>query len=242
MIKSLTPLIAANWKMHGLLSWHHKPAEFDKLLPKEARSHIEMLLCPPAHMLPSLSRAATPVGIYTGGQNCHDADSGAHTGEISALMLKDAGASYVIIGHSERRAAGESDAQVKAKSQAAHAAGLTPIICVGESLTQREAGQAVSVVQAQISNCLPDIDCVIAYEPIWAIGTGKVPTMDDIAQIHAAIRKQVGPEIRLLYGGSVKPANAGDILSVPHVNGALIGGASLEMDSLAAIVKAAPKP
>jgi triosephosphate isomerase len=180
-------------------------------------------------------------GILLGAQNCHAEVTGAHTGEVSAGMVKSAGANYVIVGHSERRAAGEVDADVNAKALAASKAGLTPIICVGESLAQREAGHAQSVVSGQISKSVPGglSDYVLAYEPIWAIGTGKTATIADIAEMHGAIRSQVGSSICLLYGGSVKPANAKDILGTANVNGALIGGASLEMESLAAIAKAA---
>ncbi|WP_409433686.1 triose-phosphate isomerase [Litorimonas sp. RW-G-Af-16] len=238
---SLTPLIAANWKMHGDMSWIDKVTELDALLPKNEREHVDLLLCPPFTMVSTMHVLGSPLSIYIGAQNCHADVSGAHTGEVSAEMLADAGASYVIIGHSERRAAGETNADVRAKAEAAKRAGLTAIVCVGESLAQREVGEAIATVLAQIEASVPDFVDVIAYEPIWAIGTGKVPTMDDIADMHAAIRSAVGPNVRILYGGSVKPANAQDILAVANVNGALIGGASLEMDSLAAIARSAPR-
>lgn len=241
MTKHLTPLIAANWKMHGDMSWTDKPLAFDAALPMAEREHLDVLICPPAHMVAAMHVVSHPLAIHIGAQTCHSEVSGAHTGEISAEMLEGAGASYVIVGHSERRAAGESDADVHAKALAANRAGLTPIICMGESLLQREAGDALNVVANQIKASVPDItDFVIAYEPIWAIGTGKIPSMDDIAQMHGAIRQQVGGDVRILYGGSVKPGNAKDILAISHVNGALIGGASLEMESLAEIAKAAP--
>jgi len=170
----------------------------------------------------------------------HIDKSGAHTGEMSAAMLKSVGANYVIVGHSERRAEGESDQIVCDKALAASVARMTPIICVGESLKQREGGQASDVVSQQISASVPKIsDYVIAYEPIWAIGTGRTATTDDIAKMHQVIRKLVGPEIRILYGGSVKPRNAKEIMSTKNVNGALIGGASLKMDSLAEIARQA---
>lgn len=232
-------LIAANWKMHGRLDWVAKTAEFDKILPQSQRGDIDVLICPPALYLAAM--ATNQDDVLIGAQNCHHAVSGAHTGEISAAMLREAGASYVIVGHSERREQGETDADVKAKAQAAHESGVIPIVCVGESLTQREAGEAEAVVTAQLAGSLPDDakDYVVAYEPIWAIGTGKVPTISDIKDMHTHIRSIVGKDVRILYGGSVKPTNAEDILGTRNVNGALIGGASLEMDSLAAIARTA---
>lgn len=232
-------LIAANWKMHGTLDWADKPAAFEAILPASGRTDIDVLICPPALYIATM--ATNKAGIAIGAQNCHFADTGAHTGEISAAMIKDAGAAYVIVGHSERREAGETDADVQAKASAAITHGLTPIICVGESLTQREAGKAEAVVSAQLAASLPagenngEENIVIAYEPIWAIGTGKVPTLDDIDTMHNHIRAIVGSGVRLLYGGSVKPANAKEILAVKNVNGALIGGAGLDMQSLADI-------
>jgi len=176
------------------------------------------------------------------GQDCHAEASGAQTGQVSAEMLKDAGATYVILGHSECRAAGDTDADVNAKAKAAARAGLVPIICVGETESERDAGKAQKVVAAQIKASVPKLkDYVIAYEPVWAIGTGKTATPDDVDEMHNAIREQVGAKIRLLYGGSVKPANAEALLALKNVNGALIGGAGLEMGSLAEIAKAAPK-
>ncbi len=240
MTKKLIPLIAANWKMHGDMSWAQKPVELDAAFPIAEREHLELLICPPFPLLPALHVVAGPLNIRVGAQNCHSEIKGAHTGEVSAELLADAGADYVIVGHSERRASGETDQNVHDKAVAANRADLIPIICVGESLEQREAGDAIKVVADQLNKSVPDIeDYVIAYEPIWAIGTGKIPTMDDISDMHHAIRKRVGQDIRILYGGSVKPGNASEILAVPNVNGALIGGASLEMDSLAAIAKAA---
>jgi len=180
--------------------------------------------------------------VLLGGQDCHAEASGAQTGQVSAEMLKDAGATYVILGHSECRAAGDTDADVNAKAKAAARAGLVPIICVGETESERDAGKAQKVVAAQIKASVPKLkDYVIAYEPVWAIGTGKTATPDDVDEMHNAIREQVGAKIRLLYGGSVKPANAEALLALKNVNGALIGGAGLEMGSLAEIAKAAPK-
>ncbi len=237
----MRPLIAANWKMHGSLNWDQKLAQFDEFLPASHRGALDILICAPTLYSVALLRAAKDLGIYIGAQNCHAADSGAHTGEISAQMLAEAGLSYVITGHSERRAAGESDKDVRDKASAALRSGLIPIICVGESLAQREAGEAMKIVSGQLAHSMPsnDGEAVIAYEPIWAIGTGKTPTMSDIAAMHDHIRAVAGEGIRLLYGGSVKPANAADILAIKNVNGALIGGASLEMDSLSQIAKAA---
>lgn len=236
----MRPLIAANWKMHGDMSWVEKLRDFDRILPPSKRTEIEVLICPPAVFIAPMFKTAGGTSIKLGAQNCHAEETGAHTGEISAHMLKDAGARYVIVGHSERRAGGETSAGVKAKAKAATAIKLKPIICVGESLAQREAGKANATVKRQLSRSLPEGDkYVVAYEPIWAIGTGKTATPDDIESMHAHIREIVGDKVRILYGGSVKPANASDILHTPNVNGALIGGASLEMDSLAAIAKAA---
>jgi len=236
----MRPLIAGNWKMHGDMSWTDKPAEFAELLPEVKRKDIDVLICPPALFIAPMVRPCERAAILLGAQNCHDMESGAHTGEISASMLKSVGANYVIVGHSERRAQGETDKDVSAKALAAFNAEITPIICVGESLKQRESGQASDVVSQQIKASVPKInDYVVAYEPIWAIGTGRTATVKDIAQMHGVIRKLVGDNIRILYGGSVKPANAKDILSTKNVNGALIGGASLQMDSLAEIAKLA---
>ena len=241
MAKTLRTLIAANWKMHGDMSWVFKPADFSALYSSEQRQHLDILICPPATLLGSMLDPEQ-TGILLGGQDCHAEISGAHTGNVSAEMLKDAGASYVIVGHSECRAAGDTDADVNAKAKAAARAGLVPIICVGETESQRDAGEAEAVVAAQIKASVPKLkDYVIAYEPVWAIGTGKTATPNDVDEMHNAIREQVGAKVRLLYGGSVKPANAEALLALKNVNGALIGGAGLEMESLAEIAKAAPK-
>lgn len=237
----MRPLIAGNWKMHGDMSWIEKPSEFAALMPASERKHLDILICPPSLFIAPMAAECGDANIKLGAQNCHHAESGAHTGEISADMVKSAGADYVIVGHSERRADGETDEDVAAKAIAAAKQGLTPIICVGESLDIRKAGEAEAVVSAQIKASTPEglTDYVIAYEPIWAIGTGMTATADDIKDMHAVIRTIVGPDVRILYGGSVKPANAKEILGAENVNGALIGGASLEMESLAAIARAA---
>ena len=237
----MRPLIAGNWKMHGDMSWVEKPAVFDAIMPASEREHLDILICPPALFIAPMAASCFEANMLLGAQNCHDAESGAHTGEISAEMVKSAGANYVIVGHSERRASGETDTDVSAKAMAAAKQGLTPIICVGESLDIRKAGEAESVVSAQIKASVPEdlTDYVLAYEPIWAIGTGMTATAEDIKAMHAVIREIVGPKVRILYGGSVKPANAEEILGTDNVNGALIGGASLEMESLAAIARAA---
>ena len=236
-------LAAGNWKMNGTGADLREVAAIAAAIPEG----VEVLLCPPATLLSRMAAVAGPIRL--GGQDNHAAASGAHTGDISATMLAEAGASYVILGHSERRADhGESDAQVKAKAAAATAAGLAPVICVGETLAQREAGRTLDIVGRQLAGSLPDGPAralVIAYEPVWAIGTGKVPTMVEIAEVHAVLRARLtdrfGTEaagIRLLYGGSVKPGNAAAIFAVPHVDGALVGGASLKAADFAPIVAA----
>lgn len=236
----MRPLIAGNWKMHGDMSWIEKPRDLDKILPADERKHLDILICPPALFIAPMAATCHEGNILLGAQNCHRAESGAHTGELSAAMVKSAGADFVIIGHSERRAGGETDEDVAAKAMAAAQQNLTPIICVGESLDTRKDGHAESVVSDQIKASVPEglSDYVLAYEPIWAIGTGMTATADDIQAMHAVIREIVGPKVRILYGGSVKPANAKEILGTENVNGALIGGASLEMESLAAIARA----
>jgi triosephosphate isomerase (TIM) len=210
----------------------------------------DMVLCPPATLLAQMNWAAKGTRLALGGQDCHPAASGAHTGDVSALMLKDAGAVYVIVGHSERRADhGESDALVRAKAEAAIAAGLIAIICVGETEAERDAGRTLDVVGGQLSGSVPQgataETVVVAYEPVWAIGTGRTPTLAEIAEVHAYIRARLTERIgaaaaavRLLYGGSVKPSNAVEIFAVPHVDGALVGGASLKATDFGAIVTA----
>ena len=244
-------LIAANWKMNGDFSWTSKPKQLRDIVGNSP--NIDILLCPPAHLLKAMNDACMGLDIAIGAQNCHDKTSGAFTGEISAKMVKDCGADYVILGHSERRAMfGDNDDWVARKTIAAQAVGLIPIICVGETEEVRQAGQAEEIVGQQIAASLEgEINggkLVVAYEPVWAIGTGLVPSLEDIATMHDHIRgclvarfgEQIAIAIKILYGGSVKPENAKDILALQDVNGALIGGAGLEMQSLAAIAKSAP--
>ncbi len=234
----LTPLVAGNWKMNGLAG---SARELAKIIDGAAAfaGKAELMVCPPATLIASFAVAARGSGVTIGGQDCHSEARGAHTGDIAAEMLKDAGAIAVIVGHSERRADHhETDAQVRAKALAAHRAGLIAIVCVGEQRAQREAGQTLAIVGGQLDGSLPDgagaQNLVVAYEPVWAIGTGLTPTPADIAEVHGFIRKRLGERygaqggnVRILYGGSVKPSNAKELLSIAHVNGALVGGASL---------------
>jgi triosephosphate isomerase len=253
MTLSLTtprPLIAGNWKMFGLeasLDEARAVAAAIEAKPPAAR----VAICPPATLLHRLAQVLAGESVLVGGQDCHPAPSGAHTGDLSAAMLADAGARLVILGHSERRAAyGESDALVAAKVEAALAAGLEPIVCFGETADQRDAGQAEAVVTGMARGSLPDSLAgqafAVAYEPVWAIGTGRTPTLGDIAHIHAALRGVLverfgehGKTVPILYGGSVKPDNAREILATPDVGGALVGGASLKATDFLAIIGAA---
>jgi triosephosphate isomerase len=232
-------LIAGNWKMNGLVA---QLDFFSALAPQAQTANADVLICPPATLLAAASAACSHTVIATGGQDCHPETAGANTGDLSAAMLRDAGASYVILGHSERRADhGETSQLVRAKAGAALAEGLIPIICVGETQSEREAGHAVQVVTEQLRGSLPDAGdtpIVIAYEPVWAIGTGLTATPDDIAAMHQVIRAALPrPEAtRILYGGSVKPSNAGEILTLEDVDGALVGGASLTVENFAGIL------
>lgn len=236
----MKPLIAGNWKMNGLAA---SLAEVDRLgdLIGRAERKAEILICPPATLIAAMAPRARKFGFAVGGQDCRAEAAGAHTGDISAEMLKDAGAAFVIVGHSERRADhGETDAVVKAKAQAALHAKLTPIICVGETAGERKAGNAEGVVGRQLAGSIPEAkaEIVIAYEPVWAIGAGLTPTADDIASMHAFIRARVHGA-RVLYGGSVGPSNAREILSIANVAGTLVGGASLKASDFYAIISAA---
>ncbi len=243
-------LIAGNWKMNLLKSEGVALASALADYMKAERG-FDMVVCPPAQLLGPVSACLAGSRLGLGGQDCHTKVSGAHTGDISAAMLADIGCGCVIVGHSERRADHkESDAMVRAKAEAAHAAGLIAIICVGETAAERDAGKASAVVDAQLRGSLPEgasaANTVVAYEPVWAIGTGKTATTADIAEIHAharAVLQQIaggGAEMRILYGGSVKPGNAREILAVPNVGGALVGGASLIEADFRAIAEAAP--
>jgi triosephosphate isomerase len=245
------PLVAGNWKMNGVKRSATVLGEIMEGYSPGLRAKAELLVCPPATLLMTFGVVALGSKVAIGGQDCHPEASGARTGDISAEMLADAGATYVIVGHSERRADhGESDALVRSKAEAARRAGLVAIICVGETREEREAGRALDTVSAQLRGSIPAgasaSDTVIAYEPVWAIGTGLTPTAADVAEMHARIRADlaalVGSEaaagMRVLYGGSVKPANARELLSVPNVDGALVGGASLVAGDFLAIAGA----
>ncbi|HYC95955.1 MAG TPA: triose-phosphate isomerase [Sphingomicrobium sp.] len=240
-------LVAGNWKMHGTSA---DLGEVSAISIAAETAGADVALCLPATLIERAARAAP--GFAIGGQDVHQADKGAHTGCVSAAMLLDAGARLTIVGHSERREAqGETDAGVRAKAEAALAGGLSVILCCGESLAVREAGKAVATVSAQLDASLPmpAVDparFAVAYEPIWAIGTGLIPSMDDIAEMHAALRQRLiaayagcGRDVPILYGGSVKPSNAAQIFAVPDVDGALVGGASLKAADFLPIVEAA---
>ncbi len=248
MSGNIRPLVSGNWKMNGL-----KASLAEALKVRDALAAdpgADVLICPPATLVATLAAAAEGSRLAVGGQDCHAAAHGAHTGDVSAEMLKDAGATAVILGHSERRADhGETSAEVRAKVGAAHRAGLVAIVCVGETAGERAAGLTLTVVARQLTASLPDgvtgVTVVVAYEPVWAIGTGLTPTVADVAAVHAAMRAALvarygaaGAAIRLLYGGSVKPSNARELLGVANVNGALVGGASLKADDFLGILAA----
>jgi triosephosphate isomerase (TIM) len=239
------PLVAGNWKMNGLKA---SIAVLEKIIAGASTlRNVEFMVCPPATLTASFAAAASGSRVSIGGQDCHALAAGAYTGDISAEMLRDAGAVAVIVGHSERRRYhGESDEAVRAKALAAHRAGLLAIICVGETRAERDSGQARDIVRRQLAGSLPDSapSFVVAYEPVWAIGTGLTPTRHDVGDIHGFIRDelesrygQAGQGIRVLYGGSVKPASAKELLTVANVGGALVGGASLNADEFLAIAE-----
>ena len=247
MTDAIRPLIAGNWKMNGLEA---SSAEFEAMLAGAAKvaAKADLLVCPPATLIAGFAEMARgSKNLSIGAQDCHPKASGAHTGDISAEMLADAGASAVIVGHSERRADhGESDALVRQKAEAAWRAGLTAIVCIGETRQQRDTGQALTICHGQLDGSLPDKatsgNLVVAYEPVWAIGTGLTPTVADVEQVHKFIREFLvkrfsaeGARIRILYGGSVKPSNAAELMAVANVNGALVGGASLKAADFLAI-------
>lgn len=241
-------LAAGNWKMNGTGA---ALSELQALARAHPDPMSEILICPPAPLIHRAAEAMRGSSVAIGGQDCHAATSGAHTGDTSAAMLVDAGASHVILGHSERRADhDERNEDVRAKARTATEAGLTAIICMGESLAERDAANTLDIIAGQLSGSIPDMvtgeNLVIAYEPIWAIGTGKVPTLAQIGEVHDFIRTRlerrfgtgVGRSVRLLYGGSVKPENAAEIFSVPNVDGALVGGASLKAADFSPIIAA----
>ena len=246
MNDGIRPLIAGNWKMNGLKA---SMAEFEAMLAGAAplAGKADLLVCPPATLVAAFADKARGKSVAVGAQDCHQNASGAHTGDLSAEMLRDAGATSIIVGHSERRADhGESDALVRAKAQAAWRAALVAIVCIGETRAQRDAGQTLDVCGAQLKGSLPDganaTNLVVAYEPVWAIGTGLTPTTADVEQVHRFIRaaltdrfKSEGARTRILYGGSVKPSNAVELMAVANVNGALVGGASLKAADFLAI-------
>jgi triosephosphate isomerase (TIM) len=237
------PLVAGNWKMNGLKA---SIGELDKIIAgAKTLANVDLMVCPPATLIAGFAAAARGSDVAIGGQDCHALASGAYTGDISAEMLKDAGAVAVIIGHSERRQYhGETDAEVRAKALAARRAGIAAIVCVGETRAERDAGNARAIVGAQLDGSLPDgaDNIVMAYEPIWAIGTGLTPTVDDVRDMHGFIRERLcgrygeaGQGTRVLYGGSVKPANARELMAVDNVDGALVGGASLKAEEFLGI-------
>jgi triosephosphate isomerase len=245
------PLVAGNWKMNGLAA---SAPEFVRIVGAYAgplKNKIDMIVCPPATLLTSFATATRGAGVMVGAQDCHAEPSGAHTGDISAEMIADAGGKAVIVGHSERRADhGETNEMVRAKAEAARRAGLVAVICVGETEQERRDGRHLEIVRRQLAGSLPDgaaaKTVVVAYEPVWAIGTGLTPTVADVGEMHQLIRKELsdrfgaeGQGIRILYGGSVKPENAAELLGAPDVDGALVGGASLKADDFLAIAKAA---
>lgn len=245
------PLIAGNWKMNGLKASANELAAIGQGAEKVWRK-ADLLICPPATLLFTAAGVVTGSKVAIGAQDCHPAPSGAHTGDISAEMLADAGATAIIVGHSERRTDHhESDALVREKAEAAWRAGVVAIVCVGETQAERDAGQALDVVGRQLAGSLPDgttaANLVVAYEPVWAIGTGRTPTAKDVEEVHGFIRgklkdrfKGEGDSVRILYGGSVKPSNAAELMAVANVDGALVGGASLKAADFLAIAAACP--
>jgi triosephosphate isomerase (TIM) len=239
------PLVAGNWKMNGLLA---SAGELRKIIAgAEQLANVDLMVCPPATLLAGFAAAARGSRVAIGAQDCYTAVAGAYTGDISAEMLKDAGAQAVIVGHSERRHYhGETDAMVRDKALAARRAGLAAIVCVGETRAERDAGHARAVVRTQLEGSLPDgtPDFAIAYEPVWAIGSGVTPTPRDVADMHGFIRQmliarygEAAQHIRILYGGSVKPSNAAELMAVDNVDGALVGGASLKADEFLPIAR-----
>jgi triosephosphate isomerase len=249
MTPDIKPLVAGNWKMNGDRDALQQIKAVAAGLDDALAARLDALICPPATLLYLAMSTVLDTPLSIGAQDCHTAVSGAHTGDISAPMIRDTGATHVIVGHSERRTDhGESDDLVRRKAEAAHAQSLVSVICIGETGEQREAGRTLDFLAQQIAGSFPDgataSNTVLAYEPVWAIGTGLTPTLADIEQAHAFIRRTLedrfgtdGNTMRLLYGGSVKPDNAGGILAVLNVDGALVGGASLKSDDFLAICR-----
>ena len=250
MSRAIRPLVAGNWKMNGTGASLGELIAIGNGFMKGLDGETDALVCVPSTLLWRASEILGRTPVKSGGQDCHGKESGAHTGDVSAEMLKDAGASFVIVGHSERRTDhGETDAVVHDKAAAAWRAGLVAVICIGETLEQREAGATLDVLSGQIAGSVPKgathANCVVAYEPVWAIGTGLTPSVDDITNAHAHIREQLAhvmgtesEKTRILYGGSVKPSNAQELLAIANVNGALVGGASLKASDFLGIAEA----
>jgi triosephosphate isomerase (TIM) len=247
-MSKIRPLVAGNWKMNGTTAMLKEPRLLAGMLG-DVKLKCDVLVCPPATLLRRVKAVLRGTKIKVGGQDCHGSASGAHTGDVSAEMLKDAGATYVIVGHSERRANHkETDATVSAKAKAAHKAGLIAIICIGETLDERKGGKTLEVLSTQLKSSIPEgataTNTVIAYEPVWAIGTGLTPTTPEVAESHTHIRGDLGKimaaegaSTRILYGGSVKPSNAVELMGANNVNGALVGGASLKAADFIGIIK-----
>jgi len=242
------PIVIGNWKMNGLRGALAELLSLQSALAGASDLRCEAMICPPATLLMPFAEAVKDSALAIGGQDCHTAASGAHTGDISAEMIADAGGTAVIVGHSERRTDhGEDDALVRAKAEAAWRAGLTAIVCIGETEAERDAGKTLDVLRTQLAGSLPDgltaANTIVAYEPVWAIGTGRTPSLADIEQAHGAVREALTERfpgeaagVRVLYGGSVKPGNAGEILPLANVDGALVGGASLKAADFAGIL------
>ncbi|MFV0431068.1 MAG: triose-phosphate isomerase [Alphaproteobacteria bacterium] len=244
------PLIAGNWKMNGLSQDSRELTQGIASWYKENAAACDMLVCPPFALLPIVKEALGDSGVFLGAQDCHMNEKGAHTGDSSAQLLKDVGCSHVIVGHSERRTDhAESNAIVKAKAEAAIKAGLVAVVCIGETLQERDAGKTIEVNSRQVKESMPQggnaQNVVIAYEPVWAIGTGRIPSLEDVQETHAAIRKVIAEVIgdseaanmKILYGGSMKPENAEELIALADVDGGLIGGASLKVEDFTAIAK-----
>lgn len=250
MTPGIRPLVAGNWKMNGSIAGLDQARSIGHAFEGSLGNFVDGLLCPPATLISRAEEILKDTPVKVGGQDCHPKDHGAHTGDISAAMLKEAGASFVIVGHSERRTDHhETDELVRAKADAAHAVGLTAIICIGETLTQREEDLTLEILSVQIRGSVPRSataeNTVIAYEPVWAIGTGKTPTVENVADAHAHIRAELvqmlgetARRMRILYGGSVKPSNAAELMHIDNVDGALVGGASLKADDFLGIADA----